>query len=157
MSSPEHTVGTVARDVLPLIAGRELLIAHLGHWPTFHDFEVLSVTLERASWDLTCTRDLRAIFFVFDLQKPPGDAQRREGSAEILFESVDAVEISGWNHQNPIMGLSITASSSDAQSRQLHVSWGGTCMPHEVSFTCRLVSVLRVIDLNPFRKPHAPA
>jgi hypothetical protein len=147
----ERDAGGTADDIIPLIAGRDLLIEHLGYWPDFHDFEVLSMVLERAPWELTATNDLRATFFVFDLRKPPADAERKEGTAEMLFESIDALEISGFNHQNPILGVSITRSGSEPRFR---VAWGGTALHHDVSFTCRRISVLRVVNLNPVLKPH---
>ena len=141
--------GSVSPEVLALISGRELLIKHLGHWPTFHDFEVLSLHLERAVVPAAAC-DLRVTFLVFDLNKAPDDPERRQASAEFLFESIDALHIDGFNHQNPIIGLSIVPCGRDEQG--FRVEWGGTCMQHEVSFTCGRVAVLRVVDLNPFRK-----
>jgi hypothetical protein len=152
MPPPERTFQeTILPETLALISGRELLIQHLGHWPTFHDFEVLSLTLERAVVS-ALTHDLRATFFVFDLQKAPSDPERKQGSAEFLFESIDALHIDGFNYQNPIMGVSITPSEPLGDERRFRVEWGGTCMHHEVSFTCGQISILRVVDLNPFQK-----
>ncbi len=138
-------------EILALISGRELLIQHLGHWPTFHDFEVLSLTLERALVSAT-VHDLRAVFLVFDLHKAPDDPERRQGSAEFLFENVDDLEIKGFDYQNPILGLCIGASEPLGDERRFRVEWGGTCMQHDVSLSCGRISVLRVLDLNPFRK-----
>jgi hypothetical protein len=55
-------------------------------------------------------------------------------------------------HQNPIMGLSVVPSEPLGQEQCFRVQWGGTCMQHDVSFTCGQIAVLRVVDLNPFRK-----
>jgi hypothetical protein len=152
MPSPERPFeGTVSPEVLAHISGRELLIEHLGHWPTFHDFEVLSLTLERPIVS-ALTHDLRATFFVFDLQKAPSDPERKQGTAEFLFESIDALHIDGFNYQNPILGVSISPSEPLGDAPRFRVEWGGTCMHHEVSFTCGRISVLRVVDLNPFQK-----
>lgn len=140
---------TISPEVLARISGRELLIEHLGHWPTFHDFEVLSLLLERAVVP-AATCDLRVTFLVFDLSKAPDDPERRQASAEFLFESIDALHIDGFNHQNPILGLSIVPCGGEEHG--FRVEWGGTCMQHDVSFTCGRVAVLRVVDLNPFRK-----
>jgi hypothetical protein len=138
-------------ETLVRISGRELLIEHLGYWPTFHDFEVLSIELNRALV-LATTHDLRATFLVFDLNKRPDEPERKQGSAEILFESVDDLKIVGFNHQNPIMGLAIDPAEPFVGEPRFCVKWGGTYMPHEVSFSCRRISVLRVVDLNPYRK-----
>jgi hypothetical protein len=91
-------------------------------------------------------------FFVFDLGKSPDDAERKQGTAEFLFEDVDEVQINGFNHQNPIMGLSIAPAEPLGEVRRFRVQWGGTCMQHDVSFTCGRIAVVRVVDLNPFRK-----
>jgi hypothetical protein len=155
MPSQERTFNqAIAPEVLERISGRELLIEHLGHWPTFHDFEVVSLTLERAVVP-AATHDLRATFFVFDLGKSPEDPERKQGTAEFLFESVDQVRIDGFNHQNPILGLSIAPAEPLGEGRRFHVQWGGTCMQHDVSFTCGRIAVVRVVDLNPFRKAFA--
>jgi hypothetical protein len=152
MSPAERAIQeTISPETLASISGRELLIQHLGHWPTFHDFEVVSLTLERAVVS-AATRDLRATFFVFDLQKAPSDPERRQGTAEFIFENIDSLRIDGFNHQNPIMGLSIIPSEPLGEQQRFRVKWGGTCMQHDVSFTCGRIAVLRVMDLNPFRK-----
>ncbi len=150
MSWPERPIdGTISPETLASIAGRELLVRHLGHWPTFEDIEVVSIVLERAVVS-AIAHDLRASFIVFDLDKRPDDPERKQGLADLLFESVDDLKITGFNYQNPIMGMSIRSAKSDVS--KFLVSWGGTCMQHDVSFACRRISVLRVVDLNPFRK-----
>jgi hypothetical protein len=151
MSSNGNKLGEAfSPAVLELISGRELLIRHLGHWPTFHDFEVVSLTLDRPVI-VGVDTDLRATFFVFDLYKAPDDPERKQGTAELLFGAVSDVRIDGFNHQNPIIGISIEPSPG-FEGRRFRVAWGGTCMHHEVSFTCGSISVVRVVDLNPFRK-----
>ncbi len=152
MTAKKNTFGQpITPDVLATIAGRELLIHHLGHWPTFHDFEVLSITIERPLVT-TITHDLRATFLIFDLSKSPDSPERKQGTVEILFEYIDNLQIEGFNHQNPIMGLSITPA--DDPSSGLQVIWTGTGpgWKNDVSFTCGCITVLRVIDLNPFKK-----
>ena len=103
MSLPHTVDEAISPEVLASISGHELLSQHLGHWPTFHDFEVLSLVLERAVVSAVAC-DLRVTFLVFDLSKAPGDPERKQTSAEFLFESIDSLHIDGFNHQNPIMG-----------------------------------------------------
>ena len=138
----------VAPATLARIASRELLIEHLGTWPTFHDFEVLSLTADRPTV-MGSACDLRATFLVFDITKPHDDPERRQGTVELFFEQIDGLLIEGFNHQNPIVGLAITHSED---SDLFQVAWGGSGLLHEVRFTCRRISVLRVVDLNPFRR-----
>ena len=153
MQDPERLIdGVISPEVLADIVGRELLIDHLGSWPTFHDYEVISIVLERAPWLVTATCDMRATFYVFDLDKRPEDPERRQALAELLFKGIDDLQVEGFNHQNPITGLSIVHDQSGVSWRRFRVEWGGTCMHHEVSFSCRYISVIRIVDLNPFRK-----
>ena len=140
----------ISLETLSQISGRELLITHLGHWPSFHDFEVISITLERPIV-FSVTHDLRATFFVFDLGKAPEDAERKQGTAELLFESVYDLKIAGFGYQNPIMGLSIVGPQQGGS--RFSVQWLGTGSDHTTSFLCERISVLRIVDLNPFRKP----
>jgi len=59
MQDPERVIdGTISAEVLASIAGRELLTNHLGAWPTFHDYEVISIILDRAPWPRTATSDI---------------------------------------------------------------------------------------------------
>ncbi len=153
MQDPERFIdGAISAEVLADIVGRELLIDHLGCWPSFHDYEVVSIILERAPWLTTATCDMRATFYVFNLDKRPEDPERKQGLAELLFKGIDDLRLEGFNHQNPITGLSIVRDPSGVSWRRFRVEWGGTCMPHEVSFSCSHISVFRVVDLNPFRK-----
>jgi len=142
----------ISPEILAQIAGRDLLIEQIGHWPKFDDFEVLSITLDRAPVTATVC-DLRATFMVFDINKSRRDPDRRQGNAEFLFESVDDLKIEGFNHQNPILGISITPFKPAGGRGRFCVAWGGTSMTHEVSFSCGRIAVLRVMDLNPFRWP----
>jgi hypothetical protein len=142
---------TPSPEIVALISGNELLTKHIGYWPSFTDFEVLSITLERTLISAT-VNDMRATFFVFDIHKAPESPERRQGYAEFLFEGLDNLHIEGFNRQNPIEGLSIVLSVSTDEIRIFRVSWVGPGRRNDVSFLCRRISVLRVIDLNPFRK-----
>ena len=84
MTSPEDDADGISQEVLAAISGRELLIQHLGYWPTFHDFEVIDIKLERAPWLTTATCDLLATFFIYDLGKAPDDPERKQAFAHPL-------------------------------------------------------------------------
>lgn len=151
MTAPANIFTTlISPEILASITGRDLLIHHLGHWPTFHDFEVLSITVERPLV-ITAAKDLRATFLIFDLNKSPDSPERKQGTAEILFQDIDDLIIEGFNHQNPIMGLSITQATPPKTGFQ--VTWTGTGPKNDASFTCSHITIIRVIDLNPFQKP----
>lgn len=141
---------SVSPEVLARIHGRERLIQHFGSWPRFHDAEIIAISLERAPWLTTATKDLRATFYVYDLSRTPQSPLRKQTFVEILFEDIDDLRISHFDHQNPITDFSITSVSAEISPQTFEVEWGG--VQHEVSFSCSTISVLRVIDLNPFQK-----
>ena len=147
MENAQRYTRPIASEVLASIQGKDQLIAHLGHWPSFHDFEVVQMLLERPVIS-AADSDLKAVFLVFDGSRGVDDPERRQGTAEILFEGITDLRIEGFGHQNPVMGLSIT----QAGERIMQVAWGGTCMQHEVAFRCSRISIVRVVDLNPFRR-----
>lgn len=144
----------IAAEVLGLISGRELVIQHFGEWPSFHDSEVISIKLERALV-MAVTHTLCARFFVYDNQKEKHDPHGKQALVELLFESVDNnLKIEGFNWQNPVTFLSIELVKSEMDSRLFRVAWGGSGLHHEVAFDCAGISVLQVIELNPFCKPY---
>ncbi len=141
--------GNISKEILEKICGNKLVISHFGFWPTFEDFEIFSITLERAPWSNTATRNLQTVFSGFDINKKHADPERKQALIEIQFEEIADLKIDGFNHQNPITGLSIKQIAGDYK---FQIEWGGTVLKHEVSFICNRLSVLRVVDLNPFRK-----
>ena len=111
------------------------------------------MALERAPTDFTATTNLRVVFFTFDLDKAPADPKRKQAHTEILFSDLHDLKIDGWNHQNPIIGVSITREFLERMNTEVfRIRWGGTGMPHEVKFSCSNITVVDVMDLNPFEK-----
>jgi len=154
--NPERVIAHTDHDehVMSRVRGADLIRDQIGQWPDFDDFEIISICLDRSpSRDPSIACDIRAVFYIFDSRHPGSSPERRPGHAEFLFHNVDEVLIEGFNHQNPITGLGIhLAFCPRLQTERLVVEWGGTCMPHEVRFRCSSITVVRVIDLDPFRK-----
>ncbi len=135
------------------IKGVELVTSQIGHWPDFHDFEVISIWLDRSPCQEGIDCDLRAVFYIYNNQHEPASPERRPAHAEILFHDIDELQISGFNHQNPIIGLGLKLNFCEQlQRNRLRVEWGGTGLPHEVQFRCDSLTVVRVIDLDPFHR-----
>ena len=141
----------IEREAIEMVRGRDLLIDHYGEWPAFIDVEVIRITLERAPTDDAATHNLRAVFSTFDIQRASDDPLRKQAHTEILFVGVADLHIHEWSHQNPIQGLSITRRHSERLNRTLfRVIWGG--IGHETRFDCYQITVVDVMDLNPFQK-----
>ena len=142
----------IEQAAIDLIRNRDLLIDRYGEWPAFIDVEVIRLTLERAPTESTATSNLLAVFSTFDIHRAPSDPLRKQAHTEILFGEISSLSIDHWDHQNPIQGWSITRRWHDLLQREcFHVFWGG--IGHEVRFDCDRITVVDVMDLNPFQKP----
>lgn len=151
---PPHPEYPVSEDVVASIHGYQMVIDHLGHWPSFHDMEVVRLNFDRLEQLPGVDHDLLATFYIFDLTKSPADPERKPALLEILFNGVTNVEMQGWSHQNPILGLSLQRfHDPNLASYRTHVFWGGC--NHEVKFACDSISVVRLRELNPFREAKA--
>lgn len=95
--SPEHVPG--APD----------LIAWFGHWPSFHDAEVLSIHLNRSgestiaihTWHRTDEVDDDGYFVL-----------TKHVTVTFIVEGIETVELADFNHQNVISGLSLEETAA---------------------------------------------
>jgi len=99
-----------------LIIGGERLTRIFGYWPSFHDAEVLDLHIWRGNVDA----DKQAYDFpVLTLKVHVWELTREVDSEGYLvlrhhtlttlkFSDVDDFRMEGFNHQNAILGLSIT-------------------------------------------------
>ena len=135
------------------IKGAKLVEAQIGLWSDFHDCEVLSIMLDRSPFCEGIACDLRAVFYIFDIRHAPSSPERRPAHVEMLFHDIDELRIDGFNHQNPIMGLGLSLALCERlRKERILVEWGRTALPHDVKFRCDSITVVRVIDLDPFRR-----
>ena len=89
---------------------------------------------------------LLATFYVFDALYAFEDPRRNASMVTIRFDDLAHFEMDGFNHQNPIIGLSLGVQYSDALKKLLLVvNWGGTCLQHEVSLLCGSANVVAVV------------
>ncbi len=85
------------------IENQELVVAHLGSWPSFHDAEVVSMLFERAEpgyWPVITLR-IEAIGGFDRMTGTPA----RHFLIELMFAGVHDHELHGFNHQNVVFSL----------------------------------------------------
>jgi hypothetical protein len=125
-----------------LIKNSETLTSLFGYWPSFHDAEVISLTLNRDG------PALLADIHVFEMTRQVSEKGtyvcRHHCVVTLRFSTVDQVQLEGFNQQNVLMGLRI----EDVSARQLEKikfevyfdsSFGVDC-----SFACFGIEVLAV-------------
>jgi hypothetical protein len=125
----------------------EALALIFGGWPSFHDAEVVSLRLHRGrSDDESPWLELNVHLFETG---PETDAdgffvRRHETLAKIRFDSVEDVDLSGFNGQNVLFDLKIADPPSDGELCEVELQssygLGG-------SFRCGAITV---IDVEPF-------
>ncbi len=107
VSGPEH------------IAGTDRLVAVLGDWPTFHDAEVISFSVQRAlPLQLGYSVGHLAVHVRRYVSRGEGTAQYEMALAKSVlvrfaFSRACDLELSGFNHQNVINSVSVSRLSVD--------------------------------------------
>ena len=129
-----------------------LLTDIFGHWPSFHDAEVISIELFRDRKG-TSEPSLRAKIHVFEMTPEIDDRGfyilKNHVLATILFRGIDENHVAGFNQQNVLRDLVIT----DISSRQLERLNFEVRFPSsfgvEAEFKCRAVKVEAVELVGP--------
>lgn len=100
-------------DAELLVEGADKLVARLGYWPDFHDWEVHQFAVNRNGFAADC---------MIQIETPPGSAQ--ELSVTLNCADVNSIELCGFNHQNVIGALTFVESMPEPNLRsKRHSGW----------------------------------
>lgn len=142
-----------------LIAGSEKLTSIFGGWPSFHDAEVTEIHLDRGEINPEIEKfDLPVLtvkIMLWNLTSRVSAADCFETEHHTLailqFSEMDDLTMSGFNHQNAIMGLQITPLCEDGPT-QFQVlfdpAFGLGC-----EFTCGTIEVLNAVPWDVSKRP----
>jgi hypothetical protein len=103
---------TTPPDEVHDLAGADALLEWFGFWPSFHDAEVLSITLDRSgasrvrihTWEMTPEIDSNGFYVL-----------RKHVVVSFNLTGLKNLELAGFSSQNVIFGLSITRLSDGLQ------------------------------------------
>ena len=131
------------------IANAAALTDVFGHWPNFHDAEVLSISLDR---DGVSGSEISIAIHVFEITSEITDdgfyRLRNHTRVTLAFQGVDTVQLAGFNHQNAVHDVVL----EDISARQLEwLKWQVRIESShgvEATFLCRAI---RVDDAAPFK------
>jgi hypothetical protein len=95
------------RDAIHDLPGAQALIEWFGRRPSFHDAEILSVSLDRTgtscirlhTWDMTGEVDSKGYYVL-----------QNHVVVSFLLDDVTDLELTGFSHQNVISGLTVKRS-----------------------------------------------
>ncbi len=139
-------------EVVPCIAGAELLVAIFGYWPSFHDADVVELGLKRRAHDEGCYGPtLEALIHAIDFETtgPIGLDGRHPLRHSVLvrlrFWDVVELRLEGFNLQNKLHGLTITDIRGWQLERALWAVRFDSTFGVNASFQCYAVEVVSAI------------
>jgi hypothetical protein len=140
------------------ITGAERLVAAFGYWPSFHDAEVLWLRLDRRAGGAGCYGPtLEALIHTFEITNEVGAdgyyVLRHRVLIHLRFSDVVELRLDGFNHQNALMGLTL----SDLRGRQMErVKWAvrfDSAFGVNASFQCYAAEVVSVVPCDKTGEP----
>jgi len=101
------------------ITNHELVTSLLGGWPSFDDFEVVSMLFERSHdgqepWPVLTIR-----FFGFRHDVGPESPDRNNCLLTFRFGGLENVKLEEFNHQNAINGFIVIGKWSERLNREM--------------------------------------
>jgi hypothetical protein len=139
-------------DATDRILGADKLIPVFGYWPSFHDSEVLSMTLDRRAQGDGYGPTLVAVIHAFEMTSEVGAdgcyVLRHHVLVHFRFHDVVELQLEAFNYQNVLYGLHI----SDLRERQLeNIKFGvrfDSSFGVDAAFQCRAIEVVSVVPYS---------
>jgi hypothetical protein len=134
-----------------LIGNAELVTGIFGRWPSFHDAEVLRVTLDRSGTEAPTLEAVVHVFHMTDEVGPGGFFVLENHTLVTLrFLGVELEEITGLNRQNVLQQMKISPiDPARHRGRGLSVKMNSS-YGLDASFEC---TRCEVTDARPYVKP----
>jgi hypothetical protein len=134
------------------ITNYEMITRPLGGWPSFDDFEVVSMLLERSHDGEEPWPVLTAQFVGFRPDVGPESPDRNNCLLTLQFGGVEDVKLEGFNHQNAINGFEAVHKWSERLNREMFSVKIIQGFGVGATFKC---SEIEVVSVNPTapRKP----
>ena len=146
-------------DLEKEIIGSERLTSIFGGWPSFHDAEVTEIHLDRgevnqdtATFEFPVLTIKLVLWNLTSRVNANGYLETEHHTLAILqFSDVENLTMSGFNHQNAIMGLQIERQSNEGRTEFKVIFdpvFGMGC-----DFSCSSVEVLNAIPWDVSKRP----
>lgn len=101
------------------IKNSHAVVSFLGKWPSFDDFEVVSILLKRGNDEDMFWPTLTIKFFGFRQEVHPESPERNNCIIVLRFGGIGEMTLNGFNHQNALNGFVVKTSYSDDLKRDL--------------------------------------
>ena len=98
----------------------EMVTSFFGKWPSFDDFEVVSMMFERIPDEQTSPNPVLTIkFFAFCWDVVAESKNHKDCLLTLRFGGLENVKLDGFNHQNAINGFTVVAQWSERLNREV--------------------------------------
>ena len=143
-------------NIEEFIDGSGKLTDIFGYWPSFHDAEVLELSLMRGDVDPEAGRYvfpvLQVRIHLWEITSEV-DAQgylvtRHYTLTTLRFHDVDEFKMEGFNHQNAILGLSVTLQDRPSGPSPIFAVHFDPAFGMGASFVCHRVVVVDAIPCS---------
>ena len=136
------------------LIGFDRVVQHFGYWPTFHDAEVLSLTLDRDAQVGDTGPTLTLLVHGFEITSEVTQAgflrTVKHCVVSFAFYDVWLERLEDFNHQNAIMGMNI----ADVSSNQIPHLRIAVAIDGANGLTCRFqCKYTQVMELRPSIPP----
>jgi hypothetical protein len=146
-------------DLEKVIIGSERLTSIFGGWPSFHDSEIVEIHLDRGeinpkteTFEFPILTVKLVLWNLTSRVNANGYLETEDHTLAILqFSGVDNLRMSGFNHQNAIMGLQI-----ERQSNEDRIEFKVTFDPvfgMGCEFSCGSIEVLNATPWDVSKRP----
>lgn len=129
-----------------------------SYWPSFHDAEVLEITLwrgdvepERQSYVFpVLTAKIHLWELTSELNREGSSVLRQHTMATLRFHDVDELNLKGFNHQNAIFGLSIVRKEREQGASPVFAIEFEPAFGVAAEFICMRVEVVEAVPCDQF-------
>ena len=135
-----------------VIQNYEALVKVLGQWPSFDDFEVVSMLLKRSHEDAEWWNNLTVEFFGYRHDVPPESPDISNCLIVLQFGQLENMTLYGFNHQNAINGFQIRTNWSEHHKQNIHAVHIIQGFGVGAEFDCALIELLSVTPTTPRSK-----
>jgi hypothetical protein len=129
-----------------------LLTNIFGHFPSFHDAEVKSITLTRGHKGKVAP-ELEALIHAFEMTSKVDNTDKYELTNHSLvhfrFLEIDRLDLAGFNHQNVLQSLKIDYVDNDKDGMpKFEIEFVGI-FGVDAKFFCKAIKIESVEPFNP--------
>ena len=131
------------------IVGYEKLISLFGYWPTFHDAEVLKITVDRGQRGVDFAPKIDVEIYLYEmtseLDEQGNFVLKSHSKVHIQFRNIAKLQIDDFNHQNALWGILFEHTLQD--NLQFQVTFESS-YGFGAEFRCCEIEVVSVIPCN---------